>query len=219
MRRARCQVVGVALAASVALAFALTIAPIAAAGESPAVDERVYARTAVPDEARKIGEVRLVERGSTTLVQTVIATRVITRAVAEIRQKEERNWPPERVGHADMERYVTALERAATTLRQELPPADARSIDDAERRVRLLIELRADSSRTEIVIAEFQVRDASAPYDPTVSRVFANLALSRAYVLENMRLILADAFRIPESDLGRLGPLGPLAPLALGSPP
>jgi hypothetical protein len=113
-----------------------------------------------------------------------------------------------------MESYMTALEQAATTLRQELPPADARSIDDAERRVRLLIELRADSSSVEVVIAEFEVHDASAPYEPTVSRVFANLSLSRAYVLENMRLILADAFRVPESDLWRLGPLGPLDPVA-----
>jgi hypothetical protein len=209
--------VWVALAASVASALMTT--PIAAAGESPAVAERVHARAAVPNEARKIGEVRLVEQGSTTVVQTVLATRVITRAVAEIRQKEERNWPPDRDGHADMERYVAALEQAATKLRQEFPPADARSIDDAERRSRLLIELRADSSSAEIVIAEFEVLNTSAPYEPTVSRVFAKLALSRAYVLENMRLILADAFRVPESDLGRLGPLGPLVPLDLGAPP
>ena len=46
-------------------------------------------------------------------------------------------------------------------MRQELPPADARSIDDAERRSRLLIELRADSSSAEIVIAE----DSAAPLE------------------------------------------------------
>ena len=211
MRPSRDQALSLASTAIV-VASVLMLAPIAAAGDAVPGAERVHARAAVPDEARKIGEVRLVERGSTTVVQTVLATRVITRAVAEIRQKEERNWPLDRDGHSDMRRYVDALEEAAATLRQALPPADARSIDDPERRVRLLIELRADTSSTEVVIAEFESRDASAPFEPTPKRLLATLPLSRAYVLENMRLILADAFRLPEADLGRLGPLGPLAP-------
>jgi hypothetical protein len=197
---------------SATLAAALMLAAIATAGDAPPLAEHVHARAAVPDEARKIGEVRLIERGSTTVVQTVLATRVITRAVAEIRLKDERNWPLDSDGHADSKRFVEALEQGAATLRKELPPADARSIDDPERRVRLLIEFRADSSSTEVVIAEFESRDASTPYEPTVSRVLATLSLSRGYVLENMRLILADSFRVSEADLGRLGPLGPLAP-------
>jgi hypothetical protein len=206
------QALNFACSAIATVTSALLLAAIATAGDPPPVVERVHARAAVPDEARKIGEVRLIERGSTTVVQTVLATRVIARAVAEIRQKEERDWPLDRDGHSDMRRYVDALEQATAILKQELPPADARSIDDPERRVRLLIELRADSSSTELVIAEFQARDASTPYEPTVSRVLATLSPSRAYVLENMRLILADAFQLPEADLGRLGPLGPLAP-------
>ena len=37
------------------------------------------------------------------------------------------------------------------------------------------------------------------------------VALGRPYVVRNMRLILSDAFHVPEADVDQLAPLGPIA--------
>ena len=194
------------------LAAALLVATpsIAATDVAPERDV-VHARAPVPDEARKIGEVRLVTRGETTVVQTVIATRVLTRVVAEIRAKDEANWPPESAGHDDMKRYVAALENAAASLRAALPPVDARTTDDPERRIPFLIEFRADAKSAEVAIGTFQQRDASSPYEIASARTLGTPSASRAYVLENMRLILVDSFHVSKDEIAKLGPLGPLA--------
>ena len=194
------------------LAAALLFATpaIAASDVSPERDI-VHARTAVPDEARKIGEVRLVTRGETTVVQTVIATRVIHRVVAEIRAKDEANWPPGSAGHDDMKRYVAALEEAAASLRAALPPVDARTTDDPERRVPFLIEFRANATASEVVVGTFELRDASSPYEIASARTLGQPSVSRDYVLENMRLILVDSFHVPKDEIAKLGPLGPLS--------
>ena len=106
---------------------------------------------------------------------------------------------------------MAALETVATTLRDALPPADARTVDERERRVRLLIEFRADSRATEVVIGSYEPRDETSPFDAIAARALATVPVGREYALANMRLILADAFHLPEADLARLGPLGPLA--------
>ena len=54
-----------------------------------AAADRVVARTVVPDATRKVGEVRLVQRGDAVVVQTLLATTVLPRVVAEIRKKED----------------------------------------------------------------------------------------------------------------------------------
>lgn len=201
------------------LAVAMCIV-LAASGGARAADvmgptERVVARAAVPDEARKVGEVLLVERDGMVAVDTVLVTRVIERVVAEIRQKEERGWPPGSPQRPDMERYTAALVEAASELRSRLPHADARRVDDADRRIRLLIEFRADATRAEVELATFESSasvDSVSPSVPRNRRSLVVLGLDRAYVLRNMRLILADAFHLPERDLGSLGPLGPATP-------
>ena len=173
-------------------------------------DVKVYARTAVPDETRKVGEVKLLQRDGATVVETVLVTKVIERVVAEIRQKDERGWPPGSDGRDDMERYTAALAEAARTLRARMPPADARNANDASRRARLLIDFRATADKAEVELAEFDSTDA-APFEPTVRRSLTILDLDRAYVLRNMRLILADSFHLPENEVATLGPLGPAA--------
>ena len=191
--------------------LALSLLAAVAAADAASAEEHVYARAAVPDEARKVGEVRLLEREGATVVETVLATRVIERVVAEIRLKEERNWPPDCEGHADMTRYTTALADAAKAIRAKVGPADARNADDPTRRARLLIDFRADAEHADVELAEFDAGDTGAPLEPTARRTLTTLPLSRVYVLRNMRLILADAFHVPESELAKLGPLGPAA--------
>ena len=111
--------------------------------------DRVTARADVPDPVRKLGEVRLVQRGDAVVVQTLLLTTALSRVVAEIRQKETANWPAGAPGHEDMERYAAAIERVADGLR------DARDPRAADRRLRLLIELVAAPGRAGLIVGTF----------------------------------------------------------------
>jgi hypothetical protein len=184
--------------------IALLAVAQAAAGPVPlpafdAATDRVVKRTVVPDDARRQGEVRLVTRGDATVVQTLLATKLLRRVVAEIRKKEERNWPAGGPGYDDMVRYVDAVAAAARELEEA----------HEDERLRLLIEFVASADREGIVIGEFNGDEADGVLAPTSARVIATPAVGRVYVLRNMRLILADAFDLEEDEVDRLGPLGP----------
>lgn len=189
-------------AAAPAIACLLACTHALAAPAVPAFDaatDRVLARRVVPDNVRRQGEVRLVARGDAVVVQTLLATRVLRRAVAEIRKKEERNWPLGAAGHDDMARYVGAVAAVADELEAARP----------DERQRLLIELVATADGGGIVIGEFEGGEADGAIRPTSARTLATPVVGRDYLLRNMRLILADAFDVDESEVDRLGPLGP----------
>jgi hypothetical protein len=184
---------------------------IAVAYSSATAAEEVLARTPVPNAESPVGEVRLLHRGDATIVQTLLVTRLLPRVTAEIRLKEERNWPSGAEGHDDMLAYVAALSSAEEHLRASLPAADARNLADADRRLRLVIEFAASPTSAGVEIAEFASAAEARPYDVTGRRTLATPAVGRAYVLRNMRLILADSFHVAEPDVDRLGALGPAA--------
>jgi hypothetical protein len=194
------------------LVLSLLSAPVAAAPvDLPATllsadGDRVIATTVVPDDVRKVGEVRLVARGEATVVQTLLATKVLNRVVGEIRTKEEGNWPPGSAGRESMERYLSALFRTADAL-----VARRESGDAGERRLRLLIEFVASPEAAGVLVGEFTGDEVDGHITPTARRPMETIALPRAYVLRNMRLILADAFHVPEAEIGKLGPLGVIA--------
>ena len=183
----------------------LTWARAPAAGVSlPAFDaatDRVVKQTAVPDDVRRQGEVRLIARGDAVVVQTLLDTRILRRAVAEIRKKEERNWPVGADGHDDMLRYVAAIATVAGELEAAHP----------DERQRLLIELVATAEGGGAVVGTFEGGEENGALRPTGARTMATPAVGREYLLRNMRLILADAFDLDEDEVDRLGPLGPAA--------
>jgi hypothetical protein len=193
-------VVLVVLAASSAMAGALPAELVSADGD------RVLAATVVPDAVRKVGEVRLVARGEATVVQTLLATKALSRVVSEIRKKEEGNWPAGRPGREDMERYLAALFRVADGLAARRDGAG-----DGDRRIRLAIEFVATRDVTGLSLAEFDAVEDDGRIRSVTLRPVETFPLPRAYVLRNMRLILADAFHLAEGDVGTLGPLGPIA--------
>lgn len=176
-----------------------------------AAEEDVLARTPVPSAESQMGEVRLVRRGDTTVVQTLLVTRLLPRVTAEIRVKEARNWPEGAAGYDDMLAYVTALDAAQKRLRAALPTVDPRNVADSDRRLRLLVEFSASPTSAGVEIAEFTSAAEESPYDVASRRTLANPAVGRSYVLRNMRLILSDSFHVAEADVDRLGALGPAA--------
>ena len=190
--------------AAAVLVCMLACAHARAAASMPAFDaatDRVVRRKIVPNDARHQGEVRLVARGDAVVVQTLLATKVLKRVVAEIRKKEERNWPVGAAGHDDMVRYVDAVSAVAEQLAAAHP----------DERQRLLIELVATADGGGVVVGEFEGDESGGVIHPTSARTIATPSVGRDYLLRNMRLILADAFQVDESDVDELGPLGPAA--------
>jgi predicted RND superfamily exporter protein len=206
VRTAAAGLVAIALAASGARADAVAVPPALAPALRDA-GERRWARTFVPDETRKVGEVRLVTRGDADVVETLLYTRLLRRVVREIRAKEMANWPDGAPGHADAVRYCDALEAAERRLRGE--PDAGTSGDDRTRR--LLIEFVLTPTQAAIVLSRFEASGDPADLRITGREPLAVLEPSRDYVRRNMRLIAADAFEVEGDALGRL--VSPLAQL------
>jgi predicted RND superfamily exporter protein len=193
--------VGTLLATGAARAETVAIPPDLAPALRDAGEKR-WARTYVPDEARKVGEVRLVTRGDADVVETLLYTTLLKRAVREIRAKEMRNWPEGRPGRDDALRYVAALEAAERTLAER---AASRSSDD--RRRRLLIEFVLTPERSAIVLSRFETETETETADDVrvvVREPLAVLLPSRDYVHRNMRLIAADSFEVEGAQLDHL---------------
>jgi hypothetical protein len=191
---------------------------VAAGDLSDAARDRIHARTIVPDDTRKLGEVRLVSRAEdAVVVQTLLSTKLLSRVISEIAKKEQRNWPAaeedEAAGRASgTSEYLAALHAAKTRL-----DADGDAKDD--RRRRMLIEFAADASSHAVFIGTFDATGEVGNLAVTRREVFSTLDVPRSYVLREIRLILADAFDRNESDVDSLGPLGPASASAGVTPP
>jgi hypothetical protein len=161
--------------------------------------DEVKATKVVPDPSRKVGEVRLLARGQAVVVQTVISTKLLDRVTGEIRKKEEGNWP---AGDPSREAYLAALEKVRANVEKRDVGADWK-----DRRRRLLIEFAADDRDAAVFLGTFR---ATGGDGSTIEReVLETLDLPRSYVLRNMRLILADSFKVAEAEVDSIGPLGP----------
>jgi hypothetical protein len=204
---------GRGVAAGVALAVAGLLAAVSGAAAAPAAAagptaaqaalldiarDVVVESTFVPSAQRPQGEVRIVRRGGRAVVQTILYTRVLKRVIGAISDKERRNWPAGAAGHADMERYVAALEefRRAAAARPDQAGAEV------DRRVQALIEF-IDAPGDPLVAIGGVTLAATAGQEGTAGAVRigaratpALLSLSADYVRRNMALIVADAFSV-----------------------
>ncbi len=207
--------VAAAIVAGVALAEDPPSVPVpdAIAPLLAAADDRVVNRTVVPSPEQRVGEVRLIQRGRANVVQTLLYTPVLKRVVGEIRSKEERNWPVGVAGHDDAMRYLEALVRAQERIWDEFPKFNRQ----ADRRQKLLIEFVLTDTVSLVAVGTYELQEADGTVQATARRWFSLLDLSRNYVQRNMRLIVADSFRVPEAEIARL--LGPLELLVPGAEP
>ncbi len=171
-----------------ATALASVAASVARASE-PARMEEVVAVCLVPPAAEPVGEVRLVRRGEEEVVQTLLDTVPMRRVVAEIRAKEERNWPVGAAGSEEARRYVTALQELQQTLWKRAAEA-AQGSPPAQH---LLIEFRLSRTRASVALGEFSAEGGIGQRRRVEPQAHAELALDRGYIARNMRLILEDA--------------------------
>jgi len=177
----------------------LVFALVAAGGT---VDtERILARGVVPEPARRVGEVRLIERGDSIVVQTLLYTKVLKRVVGEIRGKEERNWLPGAPGYDESRRFVAALEAAREAVWKEA----ARLERGADREQCLLIEFVA-GPRHVVTLAVPEIDRKDGEVRITATRPLQSLDLSAEYIRRNMLLILDDSLHLGEGEVRQLAP-------------
>jgi hypothetical protein len=197
---------GLALLFCAAVAAAAPLAPARVAPLLDAQADQVLQRIDVPSTAQKVGEVRLVRRGAYDVVQTLLNTKLLSRAVGEIRKKELAAWPADQPSHDDAMQYATALGAAQKEIWQRMP-RDARVPD---RRQQMWIEFVLGASTSVVAVGTFGATPAAAEEIASEKReTLAVLDLSRDYVRRNMRLIAADSFHVDGAALDAL-----LAPLA-----
>jgi len=209
---ARAALVWAALAvAAPAPATVVEAAAAATARLADASADKVEASVVIPDAVRKVGEVRLLSRGGAVVVQTLLSTRLLSRVIAEIRIKEGRNWPAD---DESVRAYLAALDSARVAVEKRDP-----GLEWKERRRRLLIEFAADATDAVVLVGTFRTADDAKELTVTEREVFSTLVLPRAFILKEIRLILADSFKVDEKDVDRLGPLGPSSAVPNDSTP
>ena len=165
--------------------------------------DEVVARSYVPSEARRVGEVRLIRRSDANVVQTLLYTKVLSRVVGEIRKKELANWP-DGPGRADALRYVGALEAVRERVFRELSKREPKS----DRRQKVWIEFLVAPRTALVAIGRFEMETRDGEVRVVEREPIVVLEPSREYVVRNMRLIAADSFRVEGEALRAL-----LAPL------
>lgn len=151
--------------------------------------DEVVRSALVPSSLFPQAEVRLLRRGGSVVMQTVIVSRFLRQVVGEIRRKESSAWTPGRAGHGDSERYVEALDRACRTIEAGFREQDAGS----GRRKSLLIEFVLSREESFVAILDPEVRGDFGDLRVTSRRLLEVLPLSRLYVSENIHEIAIDS--------------------------
>jgi len=162
-----------------------------------AADDVLLRHIVVPSPQQPVGEVRLLRRGETDVVETLLVTKVLRRVVGEIRKKELANWPPGHPHHEVALRYADALAAAQAQIWERVPKFDR----GADPRQRLSIEFVVGERVSYVDLAEFEAESDHVPRTVTTRRPIVHLDLPRAYVQRNMRLIVADSFELSSDAL------------------
>jgi hypothetical protein len=151
--------------------------------------DEIVRSAAVPHALFPQAEVRLIRRGGSVVMQTVIVSRFLKQVVGEIRRKESSVWTPGRAGHGDSEQYVDALDRAYRATELGFRDRDAGN----DHRRSLLIEFVLSRDEAFVAILHPEVRGDFGDFRVEKRRVLEILLLSRRYVTENIHEIAIDS--------------------------
>lgn len=165
-----------------------------------AAHDRILRRTSVPSEEQKVGELRLIRRGDSDVVQTLLYTKVLKRVIAEIRSKELANWPADQPGHGDAMRYIEAI----TAVQEQIWDRMPRSESARDRRQKMIIEFVLSGNSALIAVGSFEMDETEGEVRVLRRDSLVVLEPSRTYAGRNMRLIAADSFHVGEAELGPL---------------
>lgn len=157
-------------------------------------------RVPVPSAQQPQGEVRIIQRGKTTVVQTLLYSKILKRVVGTICKKEETTWPQQRPGYDDAKRYVTALRQA----REELDGRSTAGGAGGERLQKLLIEFVLGEQKALIGLFETTCSGEGGQLVVHDRRPIAVWQASRSYVAEDMLAIVKDSFLLDEAEAAAL---------------
>ncbi len=193
--------IAMALAActNLALATESSLAPGDLAALTGGGADIIIRRAAVPATGDPHGEVRLIRRDHSIVMQTLLESRVLKRVVREIALKEDRGWPEGSALRDQSRRYVEALEAAAQAVFLE----HARRPQLRSERQRLLIEFVLAPHAAVVTLYELPagtIADRDRLPDKKLVRL---LEPPRAYVERNVLLIAQDSLGLSAEDVER----------------
>lgn len=184
--------------------IAVLLGTLFVAAAAVASGERVLRRTFVPTASRPQGEVRLVAREGSAVVQVLLWSRILRRVGTEISEKEENNWPdPSTEGGAASRRYREAVDESIEEVLGESEPSltlDGRLDPPPPGKIGLLIELSSTSEGGAAAFFSADVEPTGSGFALVRSREIRRIELPAAYATENLRLVVADSFGIDEAE-------------------
>jgi hypothetical protein len=196
-------------------AILLLAAPVSAGREGnfsfllDASRDEVVRSAKVPSALFPLAEVRLIRRGKSVVMQTVIVSRHFKRVVGEIRRKESSVWTPGRAGHGDSGRYVDALERTYRTVEGRFRKQET----GGDRRRKMLIEFILSGETAIVAFLDPDIEGDFGGFRIGQRDILEILPLSRHYVRENMHEIAIDSLDLSRREAEEA--LKPLLPPGL----
>ena len=159
--------------------------------------EVLIRRTSIPSKQPYQGEVRLVRRDSTLVMQTILNSKVLKHVIAAISKKEFKLWPEDREGWIDSRRYTDELFRAYETIQ-----ARAKSRKNSEdRHLKLLIEFVLEERHSYVALYAPILTKNDDRYAIQGKELLKKLKTSRAYLYSNLQEIAQDSFRLENHEV------------------
>lgn len=163
---------------------------------SPTDAGAILARARIPSDDNPHGETRLIQRQGGACVQTLLHTTALRRGVHEMLKKEQAAWPAGQEGHSDSAAYREALEAAKQHVLSSVV-----TNTPAGGRLSLLMEMTLSPLATGYAFYDVKVEWSEGEYVVSDKTLIASRDAPARYASRAMRLMAANAFRLPENEL------------------
>ncbi len=167
--------------------------------------DKLVAFRFVPSAEKPQGEIRLIKRGDIHLIQNILYTKFLKRAIGVIQKKEAKAWPDDRPGRADSDLYMDMLMQARDFLWEKFKNRENKE----DRRQKILVELIHSKDADIIVFFETDIKDTEAgkPVQITKRKPFFIVPVSSQYLMREMHLICRDALELSMEDAQKYFPI------------
>lgn len=162
--------------------------------------ETLLRREPIPAEPPYQGEVRLIRRGTSLVMQTILDSKVLKHVIGAIRKKELLAWPEDKDGWVDSRRYTNDLFRAYEIVKDHAKGSEG----SKDRHLKLLIEFVLEERHSYVALYEPTLAMENDHYSIEGKKLLKKLKTSRAYTFNNMQEIARDSFRLEANEVREL---------------
>lgn len=152
-------------------------------------------RAPVPAAPPHQGEVRLIRRDSSLVIQTIISSKVLRHVVAAIQKKEFHRWPEDREGWLDSRRYSEELFQA-----YEISQAESQKRKGDSRYLQLMIEFVLEERRSYFAIYAPMLTQDGDRFSVQEKKLLIKRKISRNYAYRNILEIAQDSFDLESQE-------------------